>query len=1396
MKNKYTIFLSLALLVSLLFPNISFSGGGDKDRTLAELPKLLGISNAGTEFYLSFHPGYKNKDNDNKLNAVRIFFASEYSTNVYLSVPGKSFSEEELNIDPNTVYEFVLTPDIALCDDKMNDEQPRSAFLFEKYGIHITADDPVIVYGVLDYKDVSEGFLAIPVARLGMDYVVAAGPDPSKTESGLSMPSYTSIVAAFDGTVVNIESTTNTNIDSLSKGDDAEFQLNEGDVLQISSKGYSGDLSGSIISANKPVSVLSGNYCAETPLGLNYCNYTIEMELPSYVWGKEYHIAPINGRKNSSYVRILASDYNTKVYRDGEYIGVVSPTNDLFIRANSEGAAPVVLTADKPIYVVQYNPGYEDDEIASAPFQMIVAPKEQYLEEIIFCAPSTRAFKRFDDNVINIIYESDSNGNIPSSLEITENDQGSFIWKSLSEIDSDPGLEIKDGHYMAKQLQLPMSGVYKLRASSPMAAYNYGFDEAGSYGFPASMGLLDISVDDSIPPDVTWDMDCSGNVEGIVKDMPDDPDRRSNLSPNVFDKKNSKNYSFHCERFEPGVTRETNWTLTVDNPLEKAWAIIDFFDRSGNSKRVEIEYFPTELTIDQSVIDYKKIKIDRIVGSEIWLKNESDSKTVTIESAVLKFNDKGYVVTPEKALPFELAPGDSLKLIISFTSDKEGVFEDIIVVNDKCLDREMCLLKAEVLIPDINVDNSIEFGDVSDGASSMIKGEINNGSDIELEVSSAKLKKDDGSFKVYKDDKGNLFNDTYNKDNPLIIPARGKADFYVKFIPKGEDDFSDMLEFVSDAQDGNNTCELTGRGIKSGFVASSFDWNKVRILDATDNPYIYTIKFENTGSQQATIANYTIEGDKNAFTIDPNIVRKVIAPGSSEDIEVSFKPTAIGEYQVEITYQIEEDSREVVTILNGIGVVPRININESDLIFEGVVGDKENPDIKTILITSEDFPYADSLTITDIVSEPAGAVSSNPNVFGNRGFRINKVINFPVMLLPGEKIEVPIAFAAVSESSAGAELKTVSDAEADKSVNLSGTGIVEKITLELTKKEICLGESDIMICKVSNLGIKDIVLDDCMFSPVLPEMQILPSKEEVFPLTVAAGDFEEFEIEFKPERKGDYATKLFIYAGGEEALDSIEILQSASQFRVATYISPESQQIEIGTMGNIDLKFDNKDNDISLADVREFEVRVTYDHDFMLIKPNNIEVGEALQGVFEIPYSSISIKDGELSFMMKQVADDDDLILKNSGVLAKINFNVYLPTTESLTSTISHEIIFPNPLALEVEETDAELSILPICKFEIRRVNVSDYRYRLYPTKPNPVSGDKADIKFTVALDGEANLSLYNSNGEVIYEIYSGSINAGEYIIELPLNELASGVYWYRMSSGPYTKTEKLIISK
>ena len=85
--------------------------------------------------------------------------------------------------------------------------------------------------------------------------------------------------------------------------------------------------------------------------------------------------------------------------------------------------------------------------------------------------------------------------------------------------------------------------------------------------------------------------------------------------------------------------------------------------------------------------------------------------------------------------------------------------------------------------------------------------------------------------------------------------------------------------------------------------------------------------------------------------------------------------------------------------------------------------------------------------------------------------------------------------------------------------------------------------------------------------------------------------------------------------------------------------------------------------------------------------------------------------------------------------------------------------------------------------------------YRLYQNEPNPFT-DFTTIQYNIPRESQVRISITDSNGKEILIPVNKKQEPGKYEIELTNEFLSPGIYLYKIESGNYTESKKMIIAK
>ena len=396
-----------------------------------------GLDSKGKDFWLMFNTNY------DLSGGLRLFITSDVNTSG--TVSGLNFSSISYSVTANTVTTITIPIGI----------QSHTSDVVDNNGIHIVANDEVTVYGLNQRSASTDAYLGLPTDVLGTDYMILTFGN-TNIVNGVQL----GVVATQDGTTVTVTPSVTTG--SRTAGTPYSFTMNQGQSYQLQNGNSApADLTGSIVTADKPIGVFGASQCANIPNGSTLaCDHICEMVPPRNTWGKKFGTVPLKTRIGGDTWRILATENNTTVTINGTAQSPINKGN--YIQTNITNSS--IIEADKPILVAQYSNGTTADNVTSDPFMMLIPPLEQFLANYTMATPSAG----FTGHHVNLI--------APNSVVGTLTMDG-------SPVNSSNFTAIGSSGFSGAQLTVS-AGSHTFNASLPFGAFQYGFGQADSYGYP------------------------------------------------------------------------------------------------------------------------------------------------------------------------------------------------------------------------------------------------------------------------------------------------------------------------------------------------------------------------------------------------------------------------------------------------------------------------------------------------------------------------------------------------------------------------------------------------------------------------------------------------------------------------------------------------------------------------------------------------------------------------------------------------------------------------------------------------------------------------------------------------------------------------------------------------
>lgn len=414
------------------------------------LPVTGASSSAGTEFWLAI-PATVIPQADTQLLISADVATTGFVWNESLDI--------RLPFSVSPGQSTVVSVPLAIELDGPNDS------VFDK-ALRVTAEAPITLNVLSGRSFATDGSLILPARQLGREYRVA-----SWGEGGGSGSSFAVVASAADTTITVTPSVAT---DTRPAGVPFQVSLQQGQVYRLRALPNT-DLSGSVISATRPVAVFGNHSCAiivfGAPVQNPECGGIVEQMPPVNHWGLDFLNVPTRQRASGDVVRVYAQQNNTVVSIDGQAVAVLGGSNFYeFSRS-----APSRITSSAPVSVMRYAQSCRVDfpvnPCIGDPFMLGIAPLTQWQSRHAVVLP-----------------DRDFIGTYLHTLEIIA-PQAQIAEVRVDGVSVPPASFAAIGTTGYAYAHVTTShGAHQITAQAPISVSVYGFLQHGSegYAFPAA----------------------------------------------------------------------------------------------------------------------------------------------------------------------------------------------------------------------------------------------------------------------------------------------------------------------------------------------------------------------------------------------------------------------------------------------------------------------------------------------------------------------------------------------------------------------------------------------------------------------------------------------------------------------------------------------------------------------------------------------------------------------------------------------------------------------------------------------------------------------------------------------------------------------------------------------
>lgn len=1409
---KRLVFLCgcLALLVSYI---------ANAQKISAE--QLLFNSSQGREFWLAIPPNEDDRQpyNNTEPYAIEIYVTSSKNCVATLEIPGLGiYKTKKVEAFKITVFS-TETGDLNWDLEVRQSEQPVYK------AIHLTATEPISAY-VLNHRHyTADGYLAIPISSCGTDYIHLSYYDFYENNAGgeyrgngfLIIPSEdrTDVFIELKGKGKGIGKT----YGGKTVGDKWRVTLNKGEVYCVMGDGSTRgvfDLSGSRIVANKPIGFISFHKRTLIPSFdlWNGRNMLTEMIPPVTAWGKKYYTVEFLRKGRGDFFRIVASKDSTvftvKWYdaKDGKFLGQRGPQvlkkagdfaefEEVYVPRNTTNTlesikGTSVWEANKPVLVMQYSYSTDWDNAPEFdPFMILVVPREQYVPSTVFQTPAGKA--RFLDNYFNIIAIGDTNDPSNAPIRSLKLD-GKPIWQMEPKFPFNriPGTDL----YWAKLQVQP--GPHVVKGNTKFGGYIYGFSDADGYGWPAATAFNKVDETDTLPPEIYVTENCGVftiRTTELRNGQPDDDPRQIDQGVNDISLLDGS-YNFEIKFIKEFKTfpplYDYTFIVQVVDKKKPGLAYLQIIDRAGNFAFDTLSFYPDSIEIAPNPIVFGNTRLFTTKYIDVQVKNTSDTakkiKEIRLQRGSV-FSIVSGAVPPEIELPDAAIQPVQISYSPVSESTNPTMFDlDTLVVITEC-DTFKVPLSGRGIIPKILVEDW-DAGVIP--INNKICKNQQTGTGLKIQnVGSDTLIIDQIEGVTPPFSLSTPFTPPLN----IIIPPGGTV--YLEtpcFAPQAVGNYSIDVIFHSNSMGIDSISNWRGVGVEPGPYITSYDWQRRRVGTSNEGK----IFLRNAGSSKVRVTDIKLGTNSPHFRIKPGGIVPLPSPQTPVDLMPDTSSAGVREIEITVIYEPQGEFDHTNTVipefhpddfitpgsvvgnLHGYGYLPKITIRGYEFQPAVLVG-TQHPDIGNVVIKSVSQSsdlFIESINWSQNTLNEFQWVTPPPSKF---------------TLRMGDSLVLPVTFTPRAVNMRSAIVEVVNDASpAPDSIITTDTvvigyGIEKGIVVDsINYGVVLLCDEPIKQFTISNTSsTTEAVIDSVVF--VAGDVSNFEIQAN-FPIVIPKQSSIKINVQFKPDKVGNYSALLRVYSDVEGAY-YVLLVGSTYTVPVRFDLPDYGPELMLAPGFYVVLRTNITSTSWRDANITSFEYDIVYETDWL--KYISIEKGGILDDTWNITANELKIDD---VYSKLHIQGSGTNPINQNGTLVEPKALLLLSDAKSFVPKIEN-ITFHSRDKCVISSPDSSTIVINTCVVDLRPVVVGTNLYFI-EVDQNPVSTNGATVRFGVAFDGNAKIDLINMTGNVVETLVNDEMKSGIYNLQLDTRNLSAGVYALRFFSGGYAQTLQFVVTK
>jgi hypothetical protein len=148
-----------------------------------------------------------------------------------------------------------------------------------------------------------------------------------------------------------------------------------------------------------------------------------------------------------------------------------------------------------------------------------------------------------------------------------------------------------------------------------------------------------------------------------------------------------------------------------------------------------------------------------------------------------------------------------------------------------------------------------------------------------------------------------------------------------------------------------------------------------------------------------------------------------------------------------------------------------------------------------------------------------------------------------------------------------------------------------------------------------------------------------------------------------------------------------------------------------------------------------------------------------------------------------------------AGALVYVEALVLLGNDSQSPVAIDPGFDFTSGRARVATRTDGVFNLIGYCLCGGNRLLKVEGAYQLKQNHPNPFN-PSTEIEYAIAIEGAVRMTVHDAWGRETATLVNEYQQPGRYTVRFDASALPSGVYYYRLVSGRFSETRKMIVSK